>query len=178
MSNQQIQKKPTAAYILSLLGGIFGLLLSLAFIAYAISTVQAVGTSLLSIWMLIASILIIFFAGKLNANPIEHSKWGALIFALSIFSIFGLFAIIGGIAALVYNPNPATPSYVQSPPAPQPYVPHPYPPQQAPTPFHSQTIREKETIIREIVMVPCRYCGALSPQLSTFCQHCGAKKTF
>jgi hypothetical protein len=34
MSNQQVQNKPTAAYVLSLLGGILGLLASLAFLAF------------------------------------------------------------------------------------------------------------------------------------------------
>jgi hypothetical protein len=135
MNNQQVPKKPTAAYILSLLGGIFGLLLSLAFIVYVLSTAQTASTFLLSIWMLIASMLIIVFAFKLNANPIEHSKWGALIFAPSIFSIFGLFAIIGGIAALVYNPNPITTTYVHAPTPPQTYSPTPqyYHQQQAPS---------------------------------------------
>jgi len=37
--------------------------------------------------------------------------------------------------------------------------------------------KEKETIIKEIVMIPCKYCGGLMPQTSTFCPHCGAKRT-
>jgi len=36
--------------------------------------------------------------------------------------------------------------------------------------------KEKETIIKEIVMVPCRYCGGLMPQTSVFCPNCGAKR--
>ena len=35
--------------------------------------------------------------------------------------------------------------------------------------------REKE-IIKEIVMIPCQYCGSLMPQTSLFCNNCGAKR--
>lgn len=38
-------------------------------------------------------------------------------------------------------------------------------------------VKEKETIIKEIVMIPCKYCGALMPQTSIFCPNCGARRT-
>jgi RNA polymerase subunit RPABC4/transcription elongation factor Spt4 len=38
-------------------------------------------------------------------------------------------------------------------------------------------IKEKETIIKEIVMIPCKYCGTLMPQTVTFCPNCGARRT-
>jgi hypothetical protein len=41
----------------------------------------------------------------------------------------------------------------------------------------SVTVREKETIIKEIVMIPCKYCGGLMPQASVFCPNCGARRT-
>jgi heme/copper-type cytochrome/quinol oxidase subunit 2 len=34
-------------------------------------------------------------------------------------------------------------------------------------------VKEKE-IIKEIVMVPCIYCGSLMPQTALFCNTCGA----
>lgn len=34
----------------------------------------------------------------------------------------------------------------------------------------------KEVITKEIVMIPCKYCGALMPQTSTFCPECGARR--
>ena len=34
----------------------------------------------------------------------------------------------------------------------------------------------KETIVKEIVMVPCSYCRALMPQPSLFCPNCGGRK--
>jgi hypothetical protein len=37
-------------------------------------------------------------------------------------------------------------------------------------------IKEKE-IIREVVMIPCKYCGALMDQTVTVCPNCGAKRT-
>jgi len=36
---------------------------------------------------------------------------------------------------------------------------------------------EKARALKEIVMVPCHYCGGLMPQTSTFCPNCGAKRT-
>jgi hypothetical protein len=32
-------------------------------------------------------------------------------------------------------------------------------------------------VIREVVMIPCKYCGALMQQTETTCPHCGAKRT-
>jgi uncharacterized paraquat-inducible protein A len=36
-----------------------------------------------------------------------------------------------------------------------------------------KVIREKE-IVKEVVMVPCVYCGSLIPQTALFCTTCGA----
>jgi hypothetical protein len=35
----------------------------------------------------------------------------------------------------------------------------------------------KETIIKEVVMIPCKYCSGLMPQTSVFCPNCGARRT-
>ena len=37
-------------------------------------------------------------------------------------------------------------------------------------------IKEREIITREVVLIPCAYCGGLIPQASTICPHCGAKR--
>ena len=34
----------------------------------------------------------------------------------------------------------------------------------------------KETIVKEVVMIPCAYCRSLMPQTSTFCPNCGARR--
>jgi hypothetical protein len=43
-------------------------------------------------------------------------------------------------------------------------------------PSATQVVREKE-VIREVVMIPCKYCGGLMPQTETVCPNCGAKRT-
>lgn len=35
---------------------------------------------------------------------------------------------------------------------------------------------QREVITREVVMIPCQYCGGLNIQTVTFCSHCGAKR--
>lgn len=35
---------------------------------------------------------------------------------------------------------------------------------------------QKEVITREVVMLPCGYCGGLMIQTSVFCPNCGAKR--
>jgi hypothetical protein len=35
---------------------------------------------------------------------------------------------------------------------------------------------QKEVVTREVVMLPCSYCGGLMIQTSTFCPNCGAKR--
>jgi len=34
----------------------------------------------------------------------------------------------------------------------------------------------REVIVKEVVMVPCIYCGGLMPQTSSFCPSCGAPR--
>jgi len=36
-------------------------------------------------------------------------------------------------------------------------------------------VKEKE-VVREVVMIPCAYCGTLIPQISIFCPNCGARR--
>jgi hypothetical protein len=35
----------------------------------------------------------------------------------------------------------------------------------------------KETIIKEMVLIPCPYCGQMMPATSLFCPNCGARRT-
>jgi predicted metallopeptidase len=46
--------------------------------------------------------------------------------------------------------------------------------QAAPTVQAAPVVKE---IIREIVMIPCKYCGGLMPQTDTTCPKCGARRT-
>lgn len=36
---------------------------------------------------------------------------------------------------------------------------------------------EKERARKEVLMVPCQYCGGMMPQSSTFCPNCKAQRT-
>ncbi len=140
MRTQQVQSKPTAACILSLTGGIFGIIMSLIIIGYATSHLVQEGsvsifrifsiTSGIGIWFLISAMVVLFSAVKLNANPIEHTKWGIIIlvfptigwvpllfisivlgfwynpiiiFSIAFLSTFLVF--IGGISTLLYIPK-------------------------------------------------------------------------
>lgn len=170
MANQ-VQNEPTAAYILSLIGGIIGLLISLGLVAWGALVTIGIGgvggfyygelvaimvTYLgIGIWCLITSILIIIFARKLKANPLQHSKWGALILVFSIIGPAGLLALIGGILALVYKPIPygASPQYGPQ----QPY--YGPPPQQA-------AYQQSPTTI-------CPQCGTAVASNVRFCPNCG-----
>jgi len=177
MSNQ-VQNKPTAAYVLSLLGGIIGILMAIYYLYvwinyymylgewssyygdYGLGLFGFSGTVLLGIgiWTLISSILIMVFASKLNSDPMEHSKWGALILVFSILdglSLLGaLLAFIGGILALVYKPIPISgqPMYQQPYSAPPP-------------PAYAQP---QQPITRI-----CPQCGRVVNENTKFCPHCG-----
>ncbi|UCG36954.1 MAG: hypothetical protein JSV64_01375 [Candidatus Bathyarchaeota archaeon] len=40
----------------------------------------------------------------------------------------------------------------------------------------SGAFTEREIVVREIVILPCQYCGGLIPQTSVFCPNCGATR--
>jgi hypothetical protein len=93
--NQQVQEKPTAAYYLSLIGGIIGLIVGI------ITLFVIVG-----IWIIICAVLVIVSAQKLNEDPMEHTKWGTIILIFSILGGGTILGLIGGILALIYKPIP------------------------------------------------------------------------
>ncbi len=43
-------------------------------------------------------------------------------------------------------------------------------------PTAAPTILKEKEIVREVVMIPCAYCGGLMPQTSTVCPNCGARR--
>jgi hypothetical protein len=43
-------------------------------------------------------------------------------------------------------------------------------------PSVSPEVVKETTIVKEVVMIPCRCCGTLMPQTSTFCPNCGAER--
>jgi hypothetical protein len=161
---QQVQNQPTAAYILSLLGGIFALLGAIALLGLgAIAGIATLGLGFLilgplGIWMMISSIIVIVSASKLKADPMEHSKWGALILVFSLIGAWSILDFIGGILALVYKPIPMGPAPYGAPQPQQQYY-----PQQPPAP---QAAPQQITRI-------CPQCGHVIAENLKFCPHCG-----
>jgi len=179
MSQQnQVLNKPTAAYWLSMIGGILGLLLAiivtiglglLGFLTFSDAEYGFAGFYglgliwvVFGVWMFVTSILIIVFARRLNANPMQHSKYGVYIIILSIIGVGGLLGLIGGILALVYNPQfaGAAPQY-----APQ-YAP---PPQGAYAPPPQQQYQQQ-------MAHNCSQCGTMVQPGVRFCPNCGRQQ--
>jgi hypothetical protein len=191
MYTQVVQNKPTAAYVLSLLAGIFGLIYSIVDLGlviwlYALASgiveifwdliVIALG---IVIWCLISSIIVLVAASRLNANPAEHTKWGAIILIFSIIGLgtlalseywyvglaIALLGIIGGILALAFKPvyGPQQPIYAPQPPPIPPPQPAYAPQQPAWSPQPGQ---------RPITRI-CPQCGRVIDENVKFCPHCG-----
>jgi len=95
VQNQYVAEydKPTAAYYLTLIGGILGIVAGVFLLIF-----------LIGIWVIIANVMIIVYAKKLMEEPMEHSKWANYIIIFSVLSGLNLLALIGGILASVYNP--------------------------------------------------------------------------
>jgi MFS family permease len=120
LKNQTVKEKPTAAYILSLIGGILGLIVGFAFmvfsaifagyatpgVAFSVIIVVYMG---IGIWCVVCSAIVIFAATRLNEEPWEHVKWGIVILVFSIVGLGSLLGLIGGILALVYRPESTVP---------------------------------------------------------------------
>ncbi len=154
----QVQNQPTAAYWLSMIGGILGVLGALGLIGFG-ALVGAVTFGLgfaviggLGIWILICSIIVIIAAQRLKANPLEHSKWGAIILVFSIIGGWSILDFIGGILALVYTPIIAGEQHQQYvPPSQQPYYGSP---------------QQQATRV-------CPQCGRIVQANERFCPNCG-----
>jgi len=122
-------EKPTAAFVLSLIGGIIVLLVGLVAAAIGAAFTMFIG-GIGGIFGLIGAlwgVLMIVGAFKLNSDPNSHTTWGTLIIVFSFLSWFGAFGgafigfllgLIGGILALTFNPRSAAspvPTAVQQP---------------------------------------------------------------
>ena len=164
MYQNQVQNEPTAAYWLSMIGGVLGLLGGLLLIvAGAVVGVFTFGFGFAAIgglgfWITICSAVVIYAASKLKSNPLEHSKWGAIILVFSIIGCWSILDFIGGILALVYKPNlvGAQPQYGQ----PQQYG----PPQQQAAYAQPQQTRV------------CPQCGRIVQANERFCPNCGTQQ--
>lgn len=196
---QGTQKGPiiTAAAILAILAGVIGVvisILSIVGVIYLMSFLDSgyyggyygydftglwVMTLGLAIWMLIASILVLYGGKKVYSRPREHTKWGIVILLFSIIGL-GMFflsigvdwtgiigalaaimGIIGGILALVYKPAPQQQYGYQ-----QPYGQTGYPP--PPQAGYQQPYASQQPIRRI-----CPQCGRVVDETLRFCPNCG-----
>lgn len=157
MGNQTVQKEPTAAYVLSLIGGIIGIIAGFFLFLVAASTPDYYYLGIripyagAGFWSLICGIILVVAAVKLNSNPMEHTKWGVIILVFSIFQIItiglgSLLGVIGGILALVYKPQAFAP--------------------QRPIAWTQQTGPQVITRI-------CPQCGRVLSEEIKFCPYCG-----
>ena len=154
----QPQEKPTGAFVLSLIGGILGIIIGIVLLIIGVVSAGVLGAvgyygytaalmlfAGLGIWGIITSTIVIASAAKLNSYPLEHTKWSAIILVFSIIGLTGLFALIGGIWGLVWKPH--TVETMAGPMA------GPMPPQ-------------------PITRI-CTKCGRVIDENVKFCPHCG-----
>jgi len=116
--------KPTAAFVLGLIGGILVLAVS-AYILSIIATVTALAGSYgvsvgglfgLVTWYfylgVVSGLLMIVSSVMLFAKPKQHTIWGALLLVFSIVSLISgggfflgfILGLIGGILGLIFKP--------------------------------------------------------------------------
>jgi hypothetical protein len=161
MGTQPIER-PTAAYVLSLIGGILGLIIGGILLLIGVASGVVAGYYFgagiaalmifagLGIWGIITGAIVTFSAVQLNNHPMDSKKWGTIILVFSIIGLTTLLGLIGGILALVWKPSAAV-------------VP------MAPTAPAAQTTGGKA--VNRI----CPKCGRVIDEDVKFCPHCGNK---
>ena len=106
-----VEKKPTAAFALSILAGIFTLVG--AFLASAITSLLVPGfpSSMLLIWGSIAGVLVLVGGWLLYNNAAQRKLGSTLVLVFSILSMnfIGLIlGLIGGFLGFTYKPSAST----------------------------------------------------------------------
>ena len=154
MTDLGVENEPTAAYLVSLIGGIIGIIssfilivtgawigsLTSEFITYSGPSLALLGV--LGVWGLIGSAIVIYSAVNLKSDPWEHTKWGVIILVFSIFGLSSIVGLIGGVLALVYEPKESSVPY--------------HPPAEATKRF-------------------CPNCGRVVNEGTKFCPYCGSQ---
>ncbi len=114
-------EKPTAAFILSLIGGMFILLWGLLIAAVGVAF-GPFGGGLAAIGGIesVLGLFIIIFGVLLFVMSQQHVVFGILVLVFSIISLIGLggliigfiLALIGGILGIAHKPTPSAPTVV------------------------------------------------------------------
>ena len=128
-------EKPTAAFVLSLIGGIFVILGALLWVSIGsvlafLSLDIGLNATMMGVVGLIFGLIMIVGGVMMYVRPPQHVMWGAIVLILAIVSIPFSFAglligfilgLVGGILGLVFKPAPAMPAaYAPPPMAPPP----------------------------------------------------------
>jgi hypothetical protein len=168
--------KPTAAMVLSLIGGIFVILGGL-FIAFVGSFVASFGylangganpgtaVTIVGVVGIIFGIIMIVGAAMMYSNPKSAKMWGIIVLILSILSWFTavgglvigfLLGLIGGILAIVFKPATMSGAMPSQPMGAMPMG----------SMGSGQTMGS--------MGMTCKNCGANIPAGATRCPSCGA----
>lgn len=178
-------RKPTAAFVLSLVGGIFILLWGLVIVAagfaaqsaYILYSGDVIGLGAVET---ILGLLVIVFGVLLFMTPEHHVVYGVLILLFAVVSLIGLggliigflLALIGGILGITFKPEPDVvvvnpyPTYYPPGPAGAPQPPgygQPTYPVTYPAGAPAAPTAERY----------CPACGAPNSRSATFCAKCG-----
>lgn len=112
----QSTEKPTAAFVLSLIGGIFVLIVGvvIGIVGFAITLPLGGFGAALGALGILWGVLIIIGAVMMNSHPEQSTMWGVLVLVVSLLSWIGalggffigfLLAFIGGIMGIAFHPS-------------------------------------------------------------------------
>jgi hypothetical protein len=115
-----VTDRPSAAFILSLIGGIFVLLvgLLLAFVG-AVLTFWIFGVgAVIGLWGVLCGIIMIVGSVMMYTRPWQHYTWGIVVLLFSIFSLGAtgglvigfILGLIGGALSISWRPHAAAPT--------------------------------------------------------------------
>src|SRR2546430_12411885 len=116
-------EKPTAAFVLSLIGGIFILLGAIVVMALAsvIGSLMLIGGGdpnlayLYGAGGLIFAILVLVGAGMLWMKPQQHVMWGVVVLLFSLFSIITTRGVLIGLISGLIGGSPQCTSQASAP---------------------------------------------------------------
>lgn len=116
----QNKESPTAAFVLSLIGGIFVLLAGVVIgvIGFALTLPLGGFGAALGLLGIAWGVIIIIGAVMMNSRPEQHTMWGVIVLVFSFVSFVGaiggffigfLLALIGGILGITWKPTQPQP---------------------------------------------------------------------
>jgi MFS family permease len=151
------QEKPTAAFILSLIGGIIGLVATLYLTLVYASTPWYFGSlfPVLVFWIGSCSLIVIIGAIMMYMHPEDSKKWGIIVLIFSIIGLGSILGLIGGVLAIVWKPSTLQPQF-----------------QPSPLYAYPQSMQYPQPAIRI-----CPQCGRVLSLEVKFCPYCGKQLT-